>query len=70
MESLRRRFGDKAEFFVVYIREAHPSDGWQMGANRREIRLVEEGAPVAKAEIFKLDLSWIWKRLLQVRKRK
>ena len=23
-------------FYVVYIREAHPSDGWQMASNIRE----------------------------------
>ena len=28
-------FKDRAEFFVVYIKEAHPSDGWVMPANER-----------------------------------
>ena len=36
MESIYKRFGEKAAFFIVYIREAHPSDGWQMPANERE----------------------------------
>ena len=31
-----RRYRDRASFFVVYIREAHPSDLWQMGINVRE----------------------------------
>ena len=31
-----RRYSDRAAFFVVYIREAHPSDIWQMGVNVRE----------------------------------
>ena len=31
-----RRYRDRAAFYVVYIREAHPSDIWQMGANVRE----------------------------------
>lgn len=31
-----RRYRDHAAFFVVYIREAHPSDLWQMGINVRE----------------------------------
>jgi type I thyroxine 5'-deiodinase len=31
-----RRYRDRAAFFVVYIREAHPSDLWQMGINVRE----------------------------------
>ena len=31
-----RQYGDRAAFFVVYIREAHPSDIWQMAVNVRE----------------------------------
>jgi hypothetical protein len=30
------RYKDRAAFFVVYIREAHPSDAWQMAVNVRE----------------------------------
>ena len=30
-----RQYGDRVEFFVVYIREAHPEDGWVLGRNRR-----------------------------------
>ncbi len=26
----------KVEFFLVYIREAHPTDGWQIKANLRD----------------------------------
>ena len=26
----------RAAFYVVYIREAHPADGWQMESNRAE----------------------------------
>ena len=31
-----RQYRDRAAFFVVYIREAHPSDIWQMAVNLRE----------------------------------
>jgi hypothetical protein len=31
-----RDFKDRAEFFVVYIQEAHASDGWQMASNLRD----------------------------------
>ena len=31
-----REYGDRAEFFVVYIKEAHPEDEWQMDANEKE----------------------------------
>ena len=33
LEVLRRRYGDRAHFLMIYSREAHPSDGWQMDDN-------------------------------------
>lgn len=36
LEELYDRHRDEVEFFVVYIREAHPEDGWVLAANRRE----------------------------------
>jgi hypothetical protein len=30
---LKRRYGDKVEFLGVYVREAHPIDGWRMDSN-------------------------------------
>ncbi|MBX3443304.1 MAG: deiodinase family protein [Planctomyces sp.] len=35
VERVRERFGDQAEFLAVYVREAHPTDGWQMQSNDR-----------------------------------
>ena len=32
---MRRRYGDRAEFLAVYVREAHPTDGWRMASNDR-----------------------------------
>jgi thiol-disulfide isomerase/thioredoxin len=32
-EKLQRRYGDRATFVMVYVREAHPSDGWRMQSN-------------------------------------
>jgi hypothetical protein len=29
-------YGDHADFFVIYIREAHPTDGWQVPGNLKE----------------------------------
>ena len=37
MEQLYSRYKDRVEFFVVYVQEAHPTDGWQTDSN------VEEG---------------------------
>jgi thiol-disulfide isomerase/thioredoxin len=35
VEDLKERYQDEAEFLAVYVREAHPSDGWRMGSNAR-----------------------------------
>lgn len=34
VERLYQRYRDRAKFFVVYVREAHPSDGWWMLQNQ------------------------------------
>ena len=33
MEEIYQRFRDQMEFFVVYVQEAHPTDGWQAEGN-------------------------------------
>jgi len=35
MEKLFRRYKDRANFLMVYVREAHPTDGWHMESNDR-----------------------------------
>ena len=37
MTQIYRRYKEAVEFFVVYVQEAHPTDGWQTDSN------VEEG---------------------------
>ena len=32
-EKLHRRYADRANFLMVYVREAHPTDGWRMESN-------------------------------------
>ena len=34
-EKLHRRYKDRANFLMVYVREAHPTDGWRMESNDR-----------------------------------
>ncbi len=34
-EKLYRHYGDRATFVMVYVREAHPTDGWRMQSNER-----------------------------------
>ncbi len=48
MENLRRQYGDRVEFFVVYIKEAHPEDGWVLERNRRAGVLVDD--PTSREE--------------------
>jgi hypothetical protein len=33
LEDLHRRYGGRVEFVAVYVREAHPIDGWRMTSN-------------------------------------
>ncbi len=35
VEKLYKRYRDRATFLMVYVREAHPTDGWQMESNDR-----------------------------------
>lgn len=35
VETIHKRFADEAVFLTVYVREAHPTDGWKMESNAR-----------------------------------
>ncbi len=35
MEQLYDRYHERAEFFIIYIKEAYPSNGWVMPENER-----------------------------------
>ncbi len=35
VDELFKRYKDKAHFVMVYVREAHPTDGWKMESNTR-----------------------------------
>jgi hypothetical protein len=32
---LKERYGQRVQFLGIYVREAHPTDGWRMAANDR-----------------------------------
>ena len=61
LEELHERHGADVAFFIVYIREAHPEDGWVLEDNREEgIALVDpvslgERAAVADACVLRLE---------------
>jgi thiol-disulfide isomerase/thioredoxin len=54
IEKLYRRYKDRATFVMVYVREAHPTDGWRMESNDRvgvttaQPRTYDERAGVAQ----------------------
>lgn len=49
MEEIYNRFGDQVEFFLVYVREAHPTDGcrwtatWKIPFSSGNINLSRNG---------------------------
>ena len=54
IEKLYQRYKDRATFVMVYVREAHPTDGWRMESNDRvgvttaQPRTYDERAEVAQ----------------------
>ena len=60
---MREQYNDRVEFLVVYIQEAHPTDGWQMQINVDEEVLFAqpktagEREHVAEACSLHLDLK-------------
>ncbi len=64
LEKLRRRYEDRATFLMVYVREAHPTDGWRMESNdgvgvvTAQPRTDDERAAVAQRCGRLLDLGF------------
>ncbi len=62
LNELYAKYKDQVRFYIVYIREAHPSDGWQVPANLSENIIYpepttdEERTEVASACQIDLDL--------------
>jgi len=56
-------YKDRVEFLLVYIREAHPADGWQMPENEKqgviykEPKNLFERKSIAETTCKKLNLS-------------
>lgn len=63
VEKLYRHYKDRADFVMVYVREAHPIDGWRMESNDREDvaiaqpRTFAERVAVARTCGRRLDLG-------------
>jgi thiol-disulfide isomerase/thioredoxin len=63
LEELKKRYGDRVEFLAIYVREAHPTDGWRMSSNDdvgiaiKQPRLQSERVSVAKQCCTSLTIS-------------
>jgi thiol-disulfide isomerase/thioredoxin/Ca2+-binding EF-hand superfamily protein len=64
IEKLHQRYKDRATFVMVYVREAHPTDGWAMesndrvGVTLRQPRTYEERVDVARKCVKSLDFGF------------
>ena len=64
IEKLFRMYKDRAQFVMVYVREAHPTDGWSMESNDRvgvslaQPRTYEERVAVAQTCGNRLSLGF------------
>ncbi len=64
VEKLNRMYRDRATFVMVYVREAHPTDGWSMDSNERvgvalpQPRSYEERVSVAQTCGERLGLGF------------
>jgi Iodothyronine deiodinase len=63
LEQLYAKHRDGVAFFVVYIREAHPEDGWVLSDNRdagiavADPMTSEERGEVAEACVVRLEMT-------------
>ena len=49
---MRDRYAHAVEFFIVYIKEAHPEDGWVLKQNRRaQIAVSDPGTLEERTEL-------------------
>jgi len=52
LHALWERYGERVDFLVVYIREAHPEDGWVVTMNRDAgIRVEDPTSDAARQEV-------------------
>ena len=61
LNELYKRYKNQVEFFVIYIREAHPAQGWQFPNNVIENIIIEEPKTdherTEVAATYRLDLG-------------
>lgn len=47
---MAQKYKDQVEFLLVYVREAHPTDGWQVPRNEKENVLLESAKSYEQKE--------------------
>jgi len=47
---MAKKYGKDIEFLLVYVREAHPTDGWQVPRNEKEGVLLESAKSYEQKE--------------------
>ncbi len=58
------RYKNRVEFLLVYVREAHPTDGWQVPVNQKEgvlyadPKTAQERQEIASVCVRKLDIRF------------
>src|SRR5262249_23621872 len=63
LEELHKRYKGRVEFLAVYVREAHPSDGWRVASNDKagitlaQPRTAEERTGVAERCCTALEMT-------------
>ena len=58
MEDLYRRYRDYVAFFVVYVQEAHPTDGWQTDSNVAEGILFRQHQSTRNGSLWPRRAAW------------
>ncbi len=63
LNDLYKKYKDRAEFYIVYIQEAHPVDAWQMDVNVKEgallatTKTLDDRTKAAETCVIKLGLD-------------
>ena len=63
IEELQKKYSDTVNFVIVYIKEAHPDDEWQMESNEEsgvvytQPRTTEERVELARAFVDQMDVE-------------
>ncbi len=49
---MKKRYGDRVQFLAIYIREAHPIDGWRLPSNDKAgIRIAQPRSTKERTEV-------------------